>query len=196
MYILVEVIERDIEPLKLFDTYEEAYKAMCQRLADVTKLSLEEVETLSPDDCLDSFGRTTESAWATENDINYDWTIFAADNSGEAASESSGKNDVVEEKDFADELEALAEKYGMSKEDSALIRRAVKVVRFPLGAFAEEEMRFRLPTFLKVRKGDMENAVDSCLCGLEAKDYDPMFDYDRLDKFLRDTLDDEGIRHS
>ena len=72
-YILVECIEREINLPEFFETEEQAYNAMAQRMADILKIQVEDIETYDDYDiCI-----SKSCDWITDyHHINYDWKIF------------------------------------------------------------------------------------------------------------------------
>ena len=72
-YILVECIEREINLPEFFETEEQAYNAMAQRMADILKIQVEDIETYDDYDiCI-----SKSCAWITDyHHLNYDWKIF------------------------------------------------------------------------------------------------------------------------
>ena len=75
-YILVECIEREINLPEFFETEEQAYNAMAQRMADILKIQVEDIETYDDYDiCI-----SKSCAWITDyHHLNYDWKIFRVD---------------------------------------------------------------------------------------------------------------------
>ena len=43
-YMLIEVIERDISVPEFFDTWEDAHSAMCEKVAEVKGVQVEEIK--------------------------------------------------------------------------------------------------------------------------------------------------------
>ena len=75
-YILVECIEREINLPEFFETEEQAYNVMVQRMADILKIHVEDIETY--DDC--DIGISKSCAWISDyHHLNYDWKIFKVD---------------------------------------------------------------------------------------------------------------------
>ena len=72
-YVLVECIEREINLPEFFETEEQAYNAMAQRMADILKIQVEDIETYDDYDiCI-----SKSCAWITDyHHLNYDWKIF------------------------------------------------------------------------------------------------------------------------
>ena len=72
-YILVECIDREINLPEFFETEEQAYNAMAQRMADILKIQVEDIETYDDYDiCI-----SKSCAWITDyHHLNYDWKIF------------------------------------------------------------------------------------------------------------------------
>ena len=72
-YILVECIEREINLPEFFETEEQAYNVMAQRMADILKIQVEDIETYDDYDiCI-----SKSCAWITDyHHLNYDWKIF------------------------------------------------------------------------------------------------------------------------
>ena len=72
-YILVECIEREINLPEFFETEEQAYDVMAQRMADILKIQVEDIETYDDYD----IGISKSCAWITDyQHLNYDWKIF------------------------------------------------------------------------------------------------------------------------
>lgn len=77
-YILVECIDREINTPELFETEEQAYNVMAQRMADILGIQVDEIETY--DDC--DIGISKSCAWITDyHHFNYDWKIFKIESS-------------------------------------------------------------------------------------------------------------------
>ena len=71
-YILVECIEREINLPEFFETEEQAYNVMAQRMADILGIQVDEIET-----CDDDIGISKSCAWISDyHHLNYDWKIF------------------------------------------------------------------------------------------------------------------------
>ena len=72
-YILIECIDREINLPEFFETEEQAYNAMAQRMADILKIQVEDIETYDDYDiCI-----SKSCAWITDyHHLNYDWKIF------------------------------------------------------------------------------------------------------------------------
>ena len=72
-YVLVECIDREINLPEFFETEEQAYNAMAQRMADILKIQVEDIETYDDYDiCI-----SKSCAWITDyHHLNYDWKIF------------------------------------------------------------------------------------------------------------------------
>lgn len=82
-YMLVECIERDFNTPDFFETYEEAFDTMCQRVADVYHITKEEAKEKYFENCDDEAGITESSAWITDyHHNNYDWVIYDVHFSG------------------------------------------------------------------------------------------------------------------
>ena len=75
-YILIECIDREINLPEFFETEEQAYNAMAQRMADILKIQVEDIETYDDYDiCI-----SKSYAWITDyHHLNYDWKIFRVD---------------------------------------------------------------------------------------------------------------------
>ena len=72
-YILVECIDREINTPELFETEEQAYNVMAQRMADILKIQVEDIETCDEYD----IGISKSCAWISDyHHLNYDWKIF------------------------------------------------------------------------------------------------------------------------
>ena len=77
-YILVECIEREINLPEFFETEEQAYNIMAQRMADILKIQVEDIETYDDYD----IGISKSCAWITDyHHLNYDWKIFRIETS-------------------------------------------------------------------------------------------------------------------
>lgn len=77
-YILVECIDREINTPELFETEEQAYNVMAQRMADILGIQVDEIEIY--DDC--DIGISKSCAWITDyHHLNYDWKIFKIESS-------------------------------------------------------------------------------------------------------------------
>ena len=77
-YVLVECIEREINLPEFFETEEQAYNVMAQRMADILKIQVEDIETYDDYDiCI-----SKSCAWITDyHHLNYDWKIFRIETS-------------------------------------------------------------------------------------------------------------------
>ena len=71
--VLVECIDREINLPEFFETEEQAYNVMAQRMADILKIQVEDIETYDDYDiCI-----SKSCAWITDyHHLNYDWKIF------------------------------------------------------------------------------------------------------------------------
>ena len=77
-YILVECIDREINTPELFETEEQAYNVMTQRMADILGIQVDEIETYDDYD----IGISKSCAWITDyHHLNYDWKIFKIESS-------------------------------------------------------------------------------------------------------------------
>ena len=77
-YILVECIDREINTPELFETEEQAYNVMAQRMADILGIQVDEIETYDGDEV----GISKSCAWITDyHHLNYDWKIFRIETS-------------------------------------------------------------------------------------------------------------------
>lgn len=77
-YILVECIDREINTPELFETEEQAYNVMAQRMADILGIQVDEIETYDEYD----IGISKSCAWITDyHHLNYDWKIFKIESS-------------------------------------------------------------------------------------------------------------------
>ena len=77
-YILVECIDREINTPELFETEEQAYNVMAQRMADILGIQVDEIETYDDYD----IGISKSCAWITDyHHLNYDWKIFKIESS-------------------------------------------------------------------------------------------------------------------
>ena len=77
-YILIECIDREINLPEFFETEEQAYNVMAQRMADILKIQVEDIETYDDYDiCI-----SKSCAWITDyHHLNYDWKIFRIETS-------------------------------------------------------------------------------------------------------------------
>ena len=77
-YILVECIDREINLPEFFETEEQAYNAMAQRMADILKIQVEDIETYDDYDiCI-----SKSCAWITDyHHLNSDWKILRIETS-------------------------------------------------------------------------------------------------------------------
>ena len=77
-YILVECIDREINTPELFETEEQAYNVMAQRMADILGIQVDDIETYDDYD----IGISKSCAWITDyHHLNYDWKIFRIETS-------------------------------------------------------------------------------------------------------------------
>ena len=77
-YILVECIDREINTPELFETEEQAYNVMAQRMTDILGIQVDEIETYDDYD----IGISKSCAWITDyHHLNYDWKIFKIESS-------------------------------------------------------------------------------------------------------------------
>ena len=77
-YILIECIDREINTPELFETEEQAYNVMAQRIADILGIQVDEIETY--DDC--DIGISKSCTWISDyHHLNYDWKIFKIESS-------------------------------------------------------------------------------------------------------------------
>ena len=80
-YILIECIEREINLPEFFETEEQAYNVMAQRIAEILGIQVDEIETYDEYD----IGISKSCAWITVNNdyhhLNYDWKIFRIETS-------------------------------------------------------------------------------------------------------------------
>ena len=77
-YILVECIDREINTPELFETEEQAYNVMAQRIADILGIQVDEIETCDDYD----IGISKSCAWISDyHHLNYDWKIFKVESS-------------------------------------------------------------------------------------------------------------------
>ena len=77
-YILVECIDREINTPELFETEEQAYNVMAQRMTDILGIQVDEIETYDDYD----IGISKSCAWITDyHHLNYDWKIFKVESS-------------------------------------------------------------------------------------------------------------------
>ena len=72
-YVLVECIDREINLPEFFETEEQAYNVMAQRMADILKVQVEDIETCDDYD----IGISKSCVWISDyHHLNYDWKIF------------------------------------------------------------------------------------------------------------------------
>ena len=72
-YVLIECIEREINLPEFFETEEQAYNVMAQRMEDILKVQVEDIETCDDYD----IGISKSCAWISDyHHLNYDWKIF------------------------------------------------------------------------------------------------------------------------
>ena len=77
-YVLVECIEREINLPEFFETEEQAYNVMAQRMAEILGIQVDEIETYDEYD----IGISKSCAWITDyHHLNYDWKIFRIETS-------------------------------------------------------------------------------------------------------------------
>ena len=77
-YVLVECIEREINLPEFFETEEQAYNVMAQRIAEILGIQVDEIETYDEYD----IGISKSCAWITDyHHLNYDWKIFRIETS-------------------------------------------------------------------------------------------------------------------
>ena len=76
--MLIQCVEREINEPQLFDTREQAHDTMCNQLADVMGIDVEEVKAscAENEDFAEGIGVTTNMAWAERFGNCYDWKIF------------------------------------------------------------------------------------------------------------------------
>ena len=77
-YLLIEVVERDISAPEFFDTYTEAYDRMCEYVAQVCDVSVDDLRYGLSElgDFDDNVCVRKNCAWATRYGTNFDWKIF------------------------------------------------------------------------------------------------------------------------
>ena len=81
-YILVECIDREINTPELFETEEQAYNVMAQRMADILGIQVDEIETYDDYDIGISKSCAWITVWITDyHHLNYDWKIFKIESS-------------------------------------------------------------------------------------------------------------------
>ena len=77
-YVLVECIDREINLPEFFETEEQAYNVMAQRMADILKIQVKDIESYDEDEV----GISKSCAWITDyHHLNYDWKIFRIETS-------------------------------------------------------------------------------------------------------------------
>ena len=80
MYVLIEVIDRDISSPSYFHTHKAAHDEMCERLSQVIGCPLESIiEAYVGDGEYDSETHIGEDIAYTSNGGIYDWAIFQTD---------------------------------------------------------------------------------------------------------------------
>ena len=76
-YILVECIEREINLPEFFETKEQAYNDMAQRMSEILGMRIDEIESYDDYDIgiskVDSY---THGYISDYHGLNYDWKIF------------------------------------------------------------------------------------------------------------------------
>lgn len=79
MYMLIEVMEREISEPEYFDTHDAAHDEMCRRVAEVYDISPDEVKEsyLEGEDLNENAVVLEDIAWAERYGKNFDWKIFA-----------------------------------------------------------------------------------------------------------------------
>lgn len=77
-YMLICVVERDIEEPEFFNTMEDAHAEMCRQLADVYDIPIEDInESYLSGEEYDAYTCVNEdSAWGERHGNNFDWKIF------------------------------------------------------------------------------------------------------------------------
>ena len=77
-YILIECIDREINTPELFETEEQAYNVMAQRIADILGIQVDGIEIYDDYD----IGISKSCAWISDyHHLNYDWKIFKIESS-------------------------------------------------------------------------------------------------------------------
>ena len=74
-YMLLITTDRTIEPIRFFETHEEAYQAM---LSDFAECIDETIPSLTPKKgiCNDDWFFDDNEAWANSHHLNVDWVII------------------------------------------------------------------------------------------------------------------------
>lgn len=84
MYVLIEVIDRDISSPSYFHTHKAAHDEMCERLSQVMGCPLESIiEAYVGDGEYDNETHIGEDIAYTSNGGIYDWAIFQTDSANE-----------------------------------------------------------------------------------------------------------------
>ena len=80
-YMLIEVIERDISVPEFFDAWEDAHNAMCEKVAEVKGVQVEEIKEsyLSGEEYEEDTCVLEDSAWSERHGNNFDWKIFGVE---------------------------------------------------------------------------------------------------------------------
>lgn len=89
-------------------------------------------------------------------------------------------------------LEQLV-KTSASEDRTKALELALDALKYPLLAFVKEEVPFRLAEIHGIADADPE-LVDELIADLYDHS-DVMFDYDAVDDYLREKLDERGIEH-
>lgn len=84
-YLLIGVVERDINTPEIFETHDEAHDRMCEYVAEVLEVSKEDVkESHLMGEC---FNKSTcvvdDAAWTERHGNNFDWKIFTINDAGQ-----------------------------------------------------------------------------------------------------------------
>lgn len=78
-YILVSVVDRDIYPPVICNTHEEALDKMCEEVADILEVPVEEVKEsyLQGKEYNESTCVVENAAWTIHREQFFDWKIFS-----------------------------------------------------------------------------------------------------------------------
>lgn len=77
-YLLIEVIERDINTPEIFETHDDAHDRMCEYVAEVLDVSREDIKEsyFEGEDFNENTGVIENDAWTERCGNNFDWKIF------------------------------------------------------------------------------------------------------------------------
>ena len=77
-WMLVSCCDREIDIPLFFDTYKEAYDAMCKDFAQIVGVDASELIDITKSEIADmhDVGILPDAAWAEKRGSKYDWKIF------------------------------------------------------------------------------------------------------------------------